>query len=88
MLDECNGAEYRDSVMARRVTGELVGLTEIAERFGVARNSAWRWSRRPDFPEPVARLTAGTVWNAADIDTWARETLPLPGTRPDRKAKR
>ena len=28
---------------------ELVGLAEIAAMFGVARNSAWRWSRLEGF---------------------------------------
>ncbi|MGH3040715.1 MAG: helix-turn-helix transcriptional regulator [Gaiellaceae bacterium] len=61
---------------------ELVGLTEIAEAFGVRRNSAWRWSKRPDFPPPAARLSHGPVWRRRDVDAWAKKTLPLPTGRP------
>ncbi len=61
---------------------ELVGLTEIAQEYGVQRNSAWRWSRRPDFPAPAARLAHGPVWHRADVERWAKATLPLPTGRP------
>jgi len=61
---------------------ELVGLSEIAKLQQVARNSAWRWSRRPDFPEPVARLASGPIWRRAEIEAWASKHLPLPSGRP------
>jgi predicted DNA-binding transcriptional regulator AlpA len=64
---------------------ELVGLTEIAKLSGVARNSAWRWSRRPDFPEPVARLATGPIWRRADIEAWACSRLPLSPGRPRKR---
>ena len=50
---------------------ELVGLKEIAVICGVAYNTAWRWSQRPDFPQPAARLSGGSVWRREDIDRWA-----------------
>ena len=61
---------------------ELVGLSEIAKLHEVARNSAWRWSRRPDFPEPLARLASGPIWRRAEIDAWASTHLPLQPGRP------
>jgi predicted DNA-binding transcriptional regulator AlpA len=67
---------------------ELVGLTEIAKLHGVARNSAWRWSRRSDFPEPVARLATGPIWRRADIEAWANSRLPLPPGRPRKDGTR
>ena len=63
--------------------GQLLGLAEIAEKFGVERNTAWRWSKRSDFPEPAARLSAGPVWQLADVEAWGTEKRPNPaGGRP------
>ena len=64
---------------------ELVGLSEIAKLQQVARNSAWRWSRRPDFPEPVARLASGPIWRRAEIEAWASAHLPLQPGRPRKR---
>lgn len=55
---------------------DLVGAAEIASRLGVAHASLvhdWR-ARYPDFPEPVARLTAALVWAWPDVEAWARKT--------------
>jgi predicted DNA-binding transcriptional regulator AlpA len=64
---------------------ELVGLSEIAKLHQVARNSAWRWSRRPGFPEPVARLATGPIWRRAEIEAWASKHLPLQSGRPRKR---
>ena len=32
---------------------------------------------RADFPAPTAVLTAGRIWERADIERWARETRRL-----------
>jgi predicted DNA-binding transcriptional regulator AlpA len=62
---------------------DLVGVTEIAQRYGVAQNSAWRWTRRADFPPPTARLARGPLWARTDVEKWADERLPLrPGPKP------
>ena len=37
-------------------TPRLAGLAEVAEILGVTKRSASRYTRRPDFPEPLARL--------------------------------
>ena len=53
---------------------QLVGVTEIAERLGArspARVHDWR-RRYPDFPEPVAKLGMGLLWNWPDVERWAR----------------
>jgi predicted DNA-binding transcriptional regulator AlpA len=61
---------------------DLVGLGDIADTYGVRKNSAWRWSRRDDFPSPVGRISGRIpVWRRADVDRWAAKHLPLPGTR-------
>jgi predicted DNA-binding transcriptional regulator AlpA len=59
----------------------LVGTHEIAERLGFARGQLvhdWR-KRYDDFPEPVARLQAGLVWDYADIERWLATTRRRAG---------
>ncbi len=60
----------------------LAGLAEIAELLGVTKNTAARYTKRPGFPEPLDRLASGPVWRRTDVETWAREHLPLPTGRP------
>lgn len=45
--------------------------TDLAARYGVSRNTVWRWSReKDDFPKPV-KLSAGcTRWKLADVLRW------------------
>lgn len=58
---------------------QIVGAAEIAQRLGVARGVVGDWRRRyDDFPEPVASLTMGHVWNWPDVERWARDTGRLP----------
>jgi hypothetical protein len=55
---------------------ELVGAAEIAQRMGVGKSTVvhdWR-RRHPEFPEPVASLTAGLVWAWPDVVAWAKAT--------------
>jgi predicted DNA-binding transcriptional regulator AlpA len=61
---------------------EIVGLSEIAAMFGVTKRTAVRYSKRDDFPAPFARLTAGLVWDRAEVEAWGKEHLPLPPGRP------
>lgn len=65
---------------------EVVGLAEIAELLDVAKRTAWRYTQRDDFPEPLARLSAGLVWRREDVERWAGEHLPLPVGRPPKSS--
>lgn len=65
---------------------ELVGLAEIAEMFGVERQYVFRWAKRGDFPEPVARLRMGPIWRRPDIEDWAEQAKRPIKTRPPRPA--
>ena len=63
--------------MTRRRRPELVGVSEVAEVLGVSRqrvNELDRLAQRPTtrnpFPEPIARLRAGPVWDKRDVDAW------------------
>ncbi len=65
---------------------QLVGAAELIAVFGVSRKRAYDLSRHPGFPEPVADLTMGKVWDLADVQRWAKErgrTL-FPLNAPDR----
>jgi prophage regulatory protein len=69
------------------VTHHLVGTAEIAVLLGVGRQQANRITRRPDFPEPEARLSAGGVWLREDVERWAAEHASRrPGRPPTRPA--
>jgi predicted DNA-binding transcriptional regulator AlpA len=64
---------------------DLAGLAEVAEMLGIAKRTATKYTRRPDFPQPIERLAAGPIWRRKDVDRWAKRTLPLP--RPGRPRK-
>ena len=55
---------------------EPVAITEIAARFGVSRQLANRWAQREDFPEPVAVLSVGRIWDLDDVLEWAKTWEP------------
>ena len=50
--------------------------TDLAKRYGVSRNTIWRWARENgDMPQPV-RLTPGcSRWRLADLEAWERAKL-------------
>src|SRR4051794_714266 len=58
---------------------KLVGLAEMAEMFGVTRQVVANWkARKPTFPEPVAELKSGPVWEQSSVVAWAKsEKIPL-----------
>lgn len=59
---------------------DLLGLSEIAELYGVHRNTANNWSRQRDFPLPIAQLKMGPVWSREEVVAWKRpDHLPRPG---------
>jgi predicted DNA-binding transcriptional regulator AlpA len=63
----------------------LAGLAEVAELLGVTKRSASRYTRRPDFPEPLARLSSGPIWNAAEVEAWGGEHGPFRRGRPAKR---
>lgn len=53
---------------------ELIGLSEMADLFGVSKQVAANWrSRHRDFPSPVAELKSGSVWKKENIVLWAQQ---------------
>ena len=58
--------------MVKPTTLDLVGLSEAAITLGTTSRQMLGWSRRADFPPPVAGLKA-ICWHRADIERWSRE---------------
>lgn len=44
---------------------------QIATRYGVSRQTVWRWTNNdPKFPSPI-KLSAGTTrWKLSDLESW------------------
>jgi predicted DNA-binding transcriptional regulator AlpA len=64
---------------------DALSVGEIAKLFGVTRNSAHRYTQRPEFPEPLAVTSGGRVWLRRDVERWGRERLPLQTGRPPKQ---
>jgi hypothetical protein len=61
----------------------LMGLTEVANLYGVSRQLAKKWTvTSPDFPEPVVELAAGKVWDTDAILAWGKRHEREPGAGP------
>ncbi len=52
----------------------LVGTAEIAAMFGVSSVRADQLQRKKTFPQPVAKLAAGRVYDYDEILDWAERT--------------
>ncbi|QXC60555.1 hypothetical protein KSP35_19875 [Aquihabitans sp. G128] len=61
----------------------LVGSKEIADRLGLSHTeSVHTWRRRyPDFPQPIAELQVGLIWNWPEVASWAEATGRGAGTQ-------
>jgi prophage regulatory protein len=61
----------------------LMGTAEIARALGVGRQRAYVISRRKDFPDPVATLEMGAVWDAEVVEAWIRTHRPVVDEGPE-----
>lgn len=57
--------------MVKPDTLDLVGLSEAAATLGTTSRQMLGWTRRDDFPEPIANLKVH-VWHRADIERWSK----------------
>lgn len=58
-------------VEERSPSSRLAGSRELAEHFGVSGGAIMNWvTRYSDFPEPVAVLYMGRIWNLDDVIAW------------------
>ncbi|SRR5579884_238861 len=70
-LSSCAPSEIDYSVKPTGV--ELGGVSEIADRYGVARSTVNGWMKRAEkigMPAPLAVLAAGPVYNLVALDPW------------------
>ena len=85
------GAIRRDDGTVLPVAGSLMGTREAARFVGVRPPNFVRdWASRPDFPAPMATLSSGRVWDAAEVEryTTARRTPKLTNERMASVARR
>jgi len=55
------------------VSGEVVGVAEIAEMAKVTKQAVNNWKQRyENFPEPIQTLQSGSVWKRDVIEDWLR----------------
>ena len=61
---------------------DLVGATEAAQLLGVSRQRVGQLAERPDFPAPIARISAGPIWTRASVvafnERWRRKITGRP----------
>jgi hypothetical protein len=76
-----------DLTLGQMASSRLAGLAEVAELLGVNKRSASRYTQRPDFPEPLARLLSGPIWDAAKVEAWGAKHGPFRRGRPTRPSK-
>jgi hypothetical protein len=60
----------------------FVGLSEVYDRLvKITRDGVLEITYRDDFPEPIAELIGGDIWDGDEVDAWiaghADELLPL-----------
>lgn len=84
---DCMTEEELDRVIERPPVPELVGVSEIAQLLAehgapVTRQRASALSRRPDFPEPIARLASGPVWTKDAVRNFVESWERKPGRPP------
>lgn len=60
--------------MATKIVLDLVGVTEIAEMFGVNRVTVGKWRHRGLLPEPDAFLPKRPLWFRDTIVAWGKTT--------------
>jgi len=47
-----------------------LSVNQVATRFGVSKDSIWRWRRDGEFPAPVKLGGRTTRWRMSDIEDW------------------
>jgi predicted DNA-binding transcriptional regulator AlpA len=50
--------------------GNIVGLAEIAERTGSTPHAVWNWTKRYEFPKPIATVSGRPVYDWSEVDEW------------------
>jgi len=45
----------------------LLGFRELTDTFGISKQNTRKHVAKPAFPQPVARLACGPVWDADEV---------------------
>lgn len=61
---------------------KLMGAAEVCERLGIGRTRLRELMRRPTFPQPLKKLTAGYVWDGDQVERWIAEHRPPVDEQP------
>lgn len=56
-------SEYIPGAIPQR----LVGITEIAALRGISKQRIFQHAQKENFPEPIARLAMGPIWDEAKV---------------------
>jgi prophage regulatory protein len=46
-----------------------LSVDQVAQRFGVSKDTIWRWKRNGEFPKPF-KLGGATRWRLSDLEEW------------------
>jgi prophage regulatory protein len=52
------------------ITNLYLSVEQVAKRFGVSKDTIWRWKRNGEFPAPVKLGGTTTRWRLADIEDY------------------
>lgn len=54
-----------------RAPSQFLSDTQIAQRYGVSRQTVWRWAATDTtFPTPIKLSPGCTRWNISDLESW------------------
>lgn len=62
------------------------GVTEVADILGVSRQRVAKLRERNDFPDPIAEIAQGPIWDLDQIQAWRHSGLRLSSGRPRSEA--
>lgn len=62
---------------------KLMGVWEIAQRLGVGRQRAGILAKQKGFPDPVAVLRMGQVWDGDQVEAWIAANRPELAEEPE-----
>jgi len=47
-----------------------LSVEQVALRYGVSKDTIWRWKRKGEYPAPVKLGRTTTRWRLAEIEEW------------------
>jgi predicted DNA-binding transcriptional regulator AlpA len=49
---------------------KLWGSAELCQHMGISRETLRKWKQKDGFPQPLASLSMGPVWDAEQVKQW------------------